>query len=185
MNNLNAKQAFELSATFLAHKTYQSLTHAMIHFFSSLDGVTGVAPYEVFGDPLVPVDLLIRRFPLSLDDHHRDNNTDLLMRFLPKSKGGVEHIQEDGKHWIVFDVTNNVKPRRVMLICGDLSNRDTTIVEGLYHIYANQVALLDSKERDTLTRLPNRQTLDTTLPGSRYFCESLFWASKPKQAANT
>jgi hypothetical protein len=26
---------------------------------------------------------------------------------------------------------------------------------------------------------------DKTIPGSRYFCESLFWASQPKQAAKT
>ncbi len=26
---------------------------------------------------------------------------------------------------------------------------------------------------------------DTKLAGSRYFCESLFWASQPKQAAKT
>ncbi|QKQ27789.1 hypothetical protein [Candidatus Reidiella endopervernicosa] len=30
-----------------------------------------------------------------------------------------------------------------------------------------------------------RLLIDNMKPGSRYFCGSLFWASKPKQAANT
>ena len=30
-----------------------------------------------------------------------------------------------------------------------------------------------------------RDDLDKAQAGSRYFCESLFWASQPKQAAKT
>ena len=163
MSSQEVKQAFELSATFLAHKTYQSLTQAMIHYFSSLEGVSEVASYEIFGDVCAEDDFLIRRFPLSLDDHYRDNNTELLLKYLPQSRGGVMHLDVEGQHWIFLDVTNGVKPRRVMLIHGSVSSENNTIIEGLYHIYANQIALLDSKERDALTRLPNRQTLETTL----------------------
>ncbi|WP_147636148.1 hypothetical protein [Bathymodiolus platifrons methanotrophic gill symbiont] len=38
-------------------------------------------------------------------------------------------------------------------------------------------------EKDLEERKKNPQTLDFS--GSRYFCESLFWASQPKQAAKT
>ena len=163
MSSQDVKQAFELSATFLAHKTYQSLTHAMIHYFGSLEGVAEVASYEIFGDVSNPDDFLIRRFPLSLDDHYRDDNSKLLLKLLSSSHGGVKHHDEEGQHWIFLDVANDVKPRRVMLIRGQVSRSDNTIIEGLYQVYANQVALLDSKERDALTRLPNRQTLETTM----------------------
>ena len=70
MSNQDIKQAFELSAMFLAHKTYQSLTHALIHYFSMMDGVSQVASYEVFSEQSnVDHRLSIRRFPLTLDEN--------------------------------------------------------------------------------------------------------------------
>ena len=49
------------------------------------------------------------------------------------------------------------------MLNGKASPDDMSIIEGLYRVYANQVALLDSKERDALTHLSNRQTLAMTL----------------------
>jgi ATP-dependent DNA helicase RecQ len=43
--------------------------------------------------------------------------------------------------------------------------------------------LLISPER--LANDSFRQDVLSTIAGSRYFCESLFWASQPKQAAKT
>ncbi len=164
MSNQDIKQAFELSAMFLAHKTYQSLTHALIHYFSMMDGVSQVASYEVFSEQSnVDHRLSIRRFPLTLDENYRDDNTALLISLLQESHGGVHCFSDQGKHWIFLDVVKEVKPRRVILIEGQVAAHQMTLIEGVFSIYANQVALLDSKERDTLTRLPNRQTLDQTL----------------------
>ena len=163
MNNEAVKKAFELSAMLLAHNSYQSLTHAILHYFSSMEGVQEVASYEVFFGSGRPDNFSIRRFPLTLDEDYRDDNTDLLTRHMQSSKGGVKLIEEVGVPWIMLDVAKSVKPRRIILIKGKVSDNRMTIVEGLYSVYANQVALLDSKERDVLTRLPNRQTLDQTL----------------------
>lgn len=163
MSNEQVKEAFELSAKFIAHQSYQSLTHAFIHFFSSLDNVNEVSSYEIFGNVSVKNDLSIRRFPLTLSEDFRDNKTDVLLKFLAESKGGIYQDTVNDKHWIFLDVIHGVKPRRAILIEGALSSQELVTLEGLYGVYANQVALLDSKERDALTELSNRQTLQTTL----------------------
>ncbi len=159
----DVKKAFELSARFLAHRTYQSLTHAVIHFFRTMPGVDDVASYEIFGDSTNSSCWSVRRFPLTLDENYRDRNTDYLLEVISTSKGGVFVRHQSGEHWIFLDVLEGVKPRRVIVIKGEVSAPDMIIIEGVYGIYANQVALLDSKERDKLTRLPNRQTMEITL----------------------
>ena len=163
MSSDQVREAFQLSARFLAHQSYQSLTHAMIHYFRSLDGVDDVASYEVFGTPSNPESLSVRRFPLTLDEDYRDKNTSLLFDLICDSDGGVQSRFHNNKHWTFLDVAQGVKPRRVLLLEGQVNPELTIIIEGLFEIYSKQVALLDSKERDLLTRLPNRQTLETTL----------------------
>lgn len=163
MSGDSIKQAFKLSAMLLAHKSYQSLTYAVIHYFNSLEGIESVASYEIFGDVSDQGKFLIRRFPLSLDEDFRDNNTDLLLSLLKKSHGGLVRFEENGQSWIFLDNISGVNPRRVILLKGSVSNADLDIVEGLNQVYSGQVALLDSKERDSLTHLSNRQTLETTL----------------------
>ena len=157
------KFAFELSARFLAHKTIHSLTHAMLDFFCELDGIEESTAYDIFMDSPKPGNITIRRFPMSLDLYYRDHNSDLLLEFLPACNGGVSTFKNERGNWIILDVFKNVKPRRVILLHGNVCKDDMTLVEGLYQIYSNQVVLLDSKERDLLTHLPNRQTLETTL----------------------
>ena len=83
------KQAFELSAKFLAHKSYNSLTHAVLHYFRSLEGVEDATSYEIFGDTKSDSGLSIRRFPITLDETFVDRNNDLMLKALPKSKGGA------------------------------------------------------------------------------------------------
>jgi diguanylate cyclase (GGDEF)-like protein len=162
MPNQEVRRAFELSAMFMAHKSYPSLTHAIIHYFHGIPGVEEVASYEIFGALDSEDGVAIRRFPLTLDEDYSDRNTDLLLKFIAHSHGGVSYIEENG-NWIVLDVVKDVKPRRIILIRGQISEADQAIVEGLYQIYASQVALLDSKERDPLTGLANRQTMESTI----------------------
>ncbi|EAR60123.1 GGDEF domain-containing protein [Neptuniibacter caesariensis] len=157
------KKAFELSAKFLAHKSYNSLTHAVLHYFCSLEGVSEAVSYEIFGDPNSETGLSIRRFPMTLDESYSDRNRDLMLKALPKSKGGVTCFKFKGDDYILLDITKDVLPRRIILIRGKVSSSDLILVEGVYGIYANQVSLLDSKERDNLTGLPNRQTMEFTL----------------------
>ncbi|WP_415891727.1 GGDEF domain-containing protein [Neptuniibacter sp. PT8_73] len=157
------KQAFELSAKFLAHKSYNSLTHAILHYFCSLEGVEDAVSYEIFGDSNSDTGLSIRRFPLTLDESFIDRHNDLMLKTLPKSKGGVACMKFKGEDYIFLDITKDVIPRRIILITGKVSEEDMVLIEGVFSIYEKQVALLDAKERDMLTGLPNRQTMELSL----------------------
>ncbi|WP_415901382.1 GGDEF domain-containing protein [Neptuniibacter sp. QD29_5] len=161
--HLHIKQAFELSAKFLAHKSYNSLTHAVLHYFCSLEGVEDAVSYEIFGDAKSDTGLSIRRFPITLDESFEDRNKDLMLKTLPKSKGGVACMKFSGEDYIFLDITKDVIPRRIILITGKVSSADMVLIEGVFGIYEKQVALLDAKERDMLTGLPNRQTMELSL----------------------
>jgi diguanylate cyclase (GGDEF)-like protein len=163
MSSEEIKKAFDLSAKFLAHQSYKSLTHAFIHHFSSMPNVVDVTSFEIFGSPADMDNMSIRRFPLTLDETYRDDKTDVLIKFLTNSRGGISRSTYDGRKWVFLDVIKGVKPRRALLIEGTFEDNEFVMLEGLYSIYANQVALLDSKERDALTELANRQTLESTL----------------------
>ncbi|MGB0281434.1 MAG: GGDEF domain-containing protein [Neptuniibacter sp.] len=162
-NEMDVQKAFEISAKFLAHKTYHSLTYAVIHFLSSMEGVEDVASYEIFADSGCDAGISIRRFPLTLDENFSDRNTELLRLAISKSKGGLTSLKFKDQDYLLMDVVKDVIPRRAILITGRVSEKDRIMVEGVFGIYANQVALLDSKERDSLTGLPNRQTLEFCL----------------------
>lgn len=56
-----------------------------------------------------------------------------------------------------------MKPRRLVIIRGNLQATSRSIITALFQVYQRLVVLLDSKERDNLTRLHNRQTLDIIL----------------------
>lgn len=162
-SSMNAQEAFEVSAKLLTHRTYHSLTHAVIHFLSSLEGVKETASYEIFTETCSKSGISIRRFPLTLDENFTDRNTTLLRLAISKSKGGLTSMTFKGDDYLLMDVMKDVNPRRAILITGKINEYDWVSVEGVLNIYANQVALLDSKERDVLTGLPNRQTLEYCL----------------------
>ncbi len=162
MSNPEVKRAFELAASLLLHDTYQLMTHYLLAYFAELEGVNSTASYEIFGDLTRSENIMIRRFPLSLQENFEDENTDLLIEMLKNSYGIVREIQKDGKNWIFMEV-DKVHPKRAILIEGKVSDYDMGFIQGMYRVYANQVALLDSKERDVLTGLSNRQMLDDTL----------------------
>lgn len=173
----DVQKAFELSAMLIAHTSYQSLTNAIIQYLRSLDDVEDVAAYEILSTPRtdrerdgdVDADadaddeVLVRRFPLSLDENFVDGYRTVLLQGLQASRGGVTTLHAEGEGWVFLDVVDGVIPRRVILIRGSITGQQRAFVEGLFTIYANQVALLDAKERDALTSLLNRQTLAPTL----------------------
>ncbi|WP_174664591.1 hypothetical protein [Bathymodiolus platifrons methanotrophic gill symbiont] len=69
-----------------------------------------------------------------------------------------------------------------------LQCNDRTITRGVQELNAE---LSDENSRIRQSGAGRKLILDTTegledaFSGSRYFCESLFWASQPKQAAKT
>ncbi len=167
MSNKDLELAFRLSSKLLEYKTYHDLTIKLISLLKEIDGVNDVLSYEVFnstvkksGEAQRNQDFLVRRFPLSLDDNYKDEYAELIEDIAQNTESGFYPLSGHSD-LICMHIGDEVKPQRIVLIIGQLNDYDFQVVSGLYSIYRAQVSLLDSKERDSLTRLHNRQTMDT------------------------
>ncbi len=158
----DTKYAFQLSAMLMTHKDYQSLTHAAIHFLYSMEEVEYVAVYEVHENALYN-EPLVRRFSLAPDEEDQDYHSDLARQCITKSRGGAPQLTVFNDQWMLIDSLSRLTPRRMIFIKGDLSPSNKAIVEGLDKLYISRVAQFDLNERDALTNVYNRQTLETSL----------------------
>lgn len=125
-----------------------------------------MAAYEVFmltRDANNSDDYSARRFPLSLDDCTQDENQGVLTSAIQSDRTGLYTHHMDGDEYLIFDISENVKPRRLLIIKGKVSDDEQALLKGLLQVYERLVILLDSKERDNLTHLHNRQTMDIIL----------------------
>jgi len=166
MDNQELPEAYLLSLRLLEHKSYQELTHQLIIILLEWPGIIDVAAYEIFmltRDVNKPDDYSARRFPLSLDDCTKDENQGLLTFAIQCSHSGLYSHHMDGDEYLIFDIRENVKPPRLLIIKGNVSDDQLTLLTGLLQVYERLVILLDSKERDNLTHLHNRQTMDIIL----------------------
>lgn len=167
MNDSNLDEPFRLSYRLLENKSYYDLTLEFISILNEFDGLTGAASYEVFdidrkvGDEAP--NYLIRRFPLSLDSSILDEYSHLIDQIVQEHKEGIDALHNGDEHYLILDVHKNIKPRRVILIKGVVNPADFRTLMGLFGVYERLVVMLDSKERDNLTQLHNRQTMDLIL----------------------
>lgn len=166
MTNEALNPALSLSLRLLEQKSYHSLTYELLAVLNEFEEIEDAFSYELFTlsrDIEKREDYSLRRFPMSLDDSEDDENTQLMNRIIMSHKGGVYEINDDQQTYHVLDIFENVKPRRLVLIRGKLKHESIPIVTALFQVYERLVVLLDSKERDNLTHLHNRQTLDLIL----------------------
>lgn len=160
-------QDIQQSLRLLEHKSYQGLTQQFIQLVLEFKGVVDAASFEVFsfsrqsGDDRI--DYSARRFPLTLDDEADDEYSDLIQKVIKQSKGGFYEYTDQGEPYLIMDICENVKPRRLLIIKGDIPLEEQQSLLGLFKVYERLVMLLDSKERDNLTHLHNRQTMDIVL----------------------
>ncbi|MDX1490888.1 MAG: GGDEF domain-containing protein [Pseudohongiellaceae bacterium] len=159
--------AFNLAGKLIAQHNCHELTHCMLELLSSIDGVEQVSSYEVFGSSQFPAgkrrsedEVLIRRFPLSFEKDIEDENTALIAELSLEDFQGAKIGKTDETPYIALNIGGEIDPHRFIFIQGAVSPFNFELIEGLYKIYRNQVALLDNKERDPLTRLNNRQAMD-------------------------
>ncbi|GAA6135950.1 GGDEF domain-containing protein [Oceaniserpentilla sp. 4NH20-0058] len=157
---------FVLALRLLEHKNYPELTHQLVCLLLEYEGIEDVACYEIFSLARASKegqDFSSRRFPVSLDDNVSDEYTQLIDNVVQKYYGGVHQLEHDNQAFLVFDICEGVKPRRLVIAKGNVLNEELNIITGLFCIYERLVILLDSKERDNLTHLRNRQTMDVIL----------------------
>ncbi|ABC30854.1 FOG: GGDEF domain [Hahella chejuensis KCTC 2396] len=170
MSTEDLQKAFQLSAELLQNQSYHDLTQNLISFLRSIEGVDEVSAYEIFSaTPAAGTggenqrDTLVRRFPLISNDDFDNQNADVLRKLVAESQGGVGYWVGSVAPVIYYDVAGAMEPRRIVLIKGAVSAHDFEVIRGLFGVYSNQVALLDARERDPLTRLLNRDSMDRVL----------------------
>lgn len=65
--------------------------------------------------------------------------------------------------WAIFLIRGNCGPERAIHLEGVFNREMIELLNNLREIYRNLIILHDTKERDVLTKLPNRQSLDARL----------------------
>ncbi|VUD41247.1 Diguanylate cyclase DosC [Thalassocella blandensis] len=180
------RYAFELSTKVISSVDYHAMTHCLLSMIEEFPGVKHASSYEVFNHKAKNItglthqdELLFRRFPLSLEEEYEDEYTDVLARMLSENNTGISLLRTEKSHYILLDIVKDVNPPRAILIEGELDEYHFTILEGLFSVYASQTALLDKKERDVLTHLLNRQSLN------HVFTQILDYYRKPENEFDT
>lgn len=156
---------FELAARLVEALNQHAMTCTYLNIIEGFSGIKSVTCYEVFElqtRGAIDDRWLFRRFPLTLDDHYEDDNTRAIVALLFNNNKQILMSRFHKRDIILLQVTD-VFPRRVVFIEGCLDNQSLSVLRGLHSVYAKQTLLLDTKERDSLTHLLNRQSLDQTL----------------------
>lgn len=170
MSFLATNQIFSWMLRLTAQQDYQSLTHEFLDILQENPNVTTASGYEIYNHQRkisegVSVDeRLIRRFPLDFtkEDDTADNpHVHDAAHIIGISTSKVD---EDGiRIWAILTVKGGNGPDRSILVEGELDDVTLEMLQHLRGIYQNLVILHDAKERDVLTTLPNRQSLDARL----------------------
>jgi diguanylate cyclase (GGDEF)-like protein len=170
MSFLTTNQIFSWMFRLSVQQDYQSLTHEFLDILKEIPTVHSASGYEIYNHKRkisegVSIDeRLIRRFPLdftSFDDVADNENISNASHVAGISTGELD--KKGSCSWAILTVKGSNGPDRSVLVEGELS---TSTLETLQHfrgIYQNLVILHDDKERDVLTTLPNRQSLDSRL----------------------
>jgi len=169
--NINYQEAFAWAVKLTEQVDYQSLTHCFLGLLERLPYLSHAAAYEIYGDRSQKTgeacsvgEQLIRRFPLDFTENEQQENSDLLREInhtldvkpsKPNSAGLFTQI--------VASIRDVSGPDRAVVMQGEFNQESLELLTHLTQLYRNQVALHDSKERDLLTKLPNRQSFDARI----------------------
>jgi diguanylate cyclase (GGDEF)-like protein len=165
-----AQQIFSWTTQLSAQQDYQALTHTFLDIFVELPCVDDVTAYEIYhhekkksGEPGSIHELLIKRFPL--DFTRTDDDHNCLLAEMDHSKDlNLSIPNESGLYtWVIFSIKGGRGPERAIHLEGLFDPLMLELLGKLREIYRNLVILHDTKERDILTKLPNRQSLDARL----------------------
>lgn len=165
MNFPDLTKAFELSSRLLEARTFHDLNIVLMNTLLDIDTIEKISSYEILGrncrDAKSP-EPLIRKFPLSLAEDFKDEFTDIVKDISLHGETGVSFLTVDRQEYIYIYVNQGEPPEKLVLIKGTVDEYNLAVVHGLAKIYDHQIRLFDTKERDILTRLHNRQTLSNT-----------------------
>jgi len=171
LKNITAEQAFQWANRLTKQSDFGELTHEMVSILESLTGVQRVIVYEVYAGKQVKTSIgadgaerIVRRFPVDFAKADTEDKYGDLLNNLPELNT-VHVIDYKSENLVLLSVPDCIGPDRTLLIECDQQVPDSgiSLFSCLLEIYTNQVRLHDNKERDLLTRLPNRQSFDLRL----------------------
>lgn len=169
--NFSPQQIFAWADQLTLQPDYQALTHYFLDLLLQLPGVEQAAAFEVYGgknrkacETCSVCEQMVRRFPIDLAEDTLDEHEDLLTEFNSDKELVASEPNQSGDFTRVVAAIRKVAgPNRALLLKGRFDQNTLELLGSLIKLYQNLVGLHDSKERDTLTKLPNRQSFDKRL----------------------
>ncbi len=173
MNNsqINQQQIFAWAIALTSQPDYHTLTYYFLEILGQLAEVEQAAAYEIYGgsnrqtgQANSSCEQLIRRFPLDLDGEIDEENVEILKE-INQSEGLSPNTPDTDSLFsrVVVSMRGMTGPDRALLLTGKFNTESLNLLDNLVALYKNQIALHDSKERDTLTKLLNRQSFNQRL----------------------
>ncbi len=169
--NLTVQQIFSWTIQLSAQQDYQALTHKFLDILAEIPWIDSAAAYEIYnherkkpGENGTVRELLIRRFPLDFTRNDEDDHNTLIAELDHTVDLSLSTPNESGLYaWAIFSIRGGSGPERAIHLEGAFDQDMLELLGNLREIYRNLVILHDTKERDVLTKLPNRQSLDARL----------------------
>jgi diguanylate cyclase (GGDEF)-like protein len=180
MSSLTSNQIFSWLFRLTNQQDYQSLTHEFLDVLQENTHVTDASGYEIYNhkrkisDEVCVDERLIRRFPLDFTKADDIADNEHVSNAAHSIGISTSDKNENGEFsWAILTVKGGNGPDRSMLVEGKLNPETRETLEHLRGIYQNLVILHDAKERDVLTTLPNRQSLDARLMQvCQHYCDN-------------
>ncbi len=173
MNSLTeAQQIFAWIDKLTTQSDYHALTYEFLNLLQQIPGVEEAAAFEVYGgknrkacESCSVCEHMVRRFPIDLTDETHDAYEKMLVDIVTGDRDLIaDRPDENGLFTRIIALIREVAgPNRALVLEGRFDRHKVDLFASLIKVYQNLVALHDSKERDTLTKLPNRQTFDKRL----------------------
>jgi diguanylate cyclase (GGDEF)-like protein len=168
---LTTDQVISWSLQLSSQHDFQALTHKLLEILNLLPGIDEAVAYEVYyhekirtGEAGSPQDQLISRFPIDFTKEANEKFHAVLADYIHAKDLTLSPLNSDNQYsWAIFSVSNGIGPDRAIVLEGKIAQSCVELITNLRRLYNNLVFLHDTKERDVLTRLLNRQSLDTRL----------------------
>lgn len=169
--NLSVQTIFTWTKQLSAQLDYQALTYKYLDILTDIPWIDNSVVYEIYKNETKKSreteavrKLFFRQFPLDLARNSEDIHNTLLAELDHAADLNLSAPDQFGLYaWVVFSIKGGSGPERAIHLEGRFDQEMLDLLDSLRQIYRNLVILHDFKERDILTKLPNRQSLDTRL----------------------
>jgi len=168
LKKITIQRVFDWSIFLTQQENYQNLTFSFIEVLKAFSTIEKIDAFEFYAGKQRKTDpsnqgtgQLVRRFPLDFSVvEEKEANFDWLEIFDQVLDVEIKSAKDNQ---FLLPIKGTIGPDRAIIVYGQLQQESLSVIKNLLIIYHNQVSLHDTKERDVLTQLPNRQTFQNRL----------------------